>query len=297
MEFKNVSERLDQAKIISKIGFWVLDLETNEFIWSRASLAMFGVELEGQPLTLELLIGFTHSEDQGKLQEEFSRLIENKVKIVEFTFRRPIENGKPTCWIKLRATLEVSNESLPLRISGSFQDISQEKNAEIELHKTLEDLKATSTFLENTGRLAKVGGWELDLGTGRVKMTKETRRIHAIGDDYVPPKYSTGAEWYPPDAWPIIKAAVEEAIQHNRPYDVESPFINAKGQALWVRVQGFPVKVDDKVTYLHGTFQDISERKQIEQQAEFVRESMGFGVWTFDPLSKALVWDHRMYEL
>ena len=39
--------------------------------------------------------------------------------------------------------------------------------------------------------MAKVGGWELDLSTGKVHMTKQTQILHEIDESYVPPVYST----------------------------------------------------------------------------------------------------------
>jgi PAS domain S-box-containing protein len=171
------------------------------------------------------------------------------------------------------------------------------RESALELKKTLETLDATNALLENTSKMAKVGGWELDLGTGRVEMSKETQRMHEIDENYEPPLYNTGAQWYPPEAWPMIKSAVEDAIQKGKSYDLESPFITAKNRTIWVRVQGFPVMKEGKVTHLRGTFQDISERKQKDIENKFVGEALGFGVWKFDPVKNSLEWDERMYSL
>ena len=159
------------------------------------------------------------------------------------------------------------------------------------------DLTTTAELLERTAKMAKIGGWELDLATSRVTWSKETGRIHEVDDNYVAPKYDTGDQWYPPESWPTIKAAVETAIAEQKPYDLESKFITAKGRNIWVRVQGFPVVSEGKVIKLQGTFQDISERKQAELEIQFARESLGFGVWTFHPATGALEWDQAMYEL
>ena len=82
----------------------------------------------------------------------------------------------------------------------------------------------------------------------------------------MPPQYSTGGEWYPPEAWPTVQSAVQAAIEQGKPNDLESPFITAKGRKIWVRVQGYPLKEVGKVTAIRGTFQDISERKNSEDE-------------------------------
>lgn len=172
-----------------------------------------------------------------------------------------------------------------------------EESVQNEIRKVRYSLESTSKLLERTGEMAKVGGWELDLETGQVHMSKQTQLIHEIDENYAPPLYSTGGEWYPPEAWPTVQAAVYAAIHHKMPYDLESPFITAKGRKIWVRVQGFPVIDAGKVTRLQGTFQDITERRQAEIEHRIASESMGFGTWRFDPLTGVLEWDKQIYAL
>jgi signal transduction histidine kinase len=125
--------------------------------------------------------------------------------------------------------------------------------------------------LEQTGELAKVGGWEMDLSTGQVHMSRQTQVIHEMDESYRPLPYSTGAEWYPPEAWPKVQAAVTAAIGGGIPYDMETPFITAKGKKLWVRLQGFPVMENGRVTRLRGTFQDITAQKLSRDHLEIYK--------------------------
>lgn len=149
--------------------------------------------------------------------------------------------------------------------------INLDRSGEAELKNAL---KSSIEFLEQTGALAKVGGWELDLASGQVHMTKQTQILHEIDENYVPPKYSTGGEWYPPEVWPTIQDAVKAAIEDGVPYDLEAPFITAKKRRIWVRVQGFPLIVDGKVIKLQGFFQDITERKKSEELLKGARDEL-----------------------
>jgi PAS domain S-box-containing protein len=160
--------------------------------------------------------------------------------------------------IRSRAFVLRNGQGQPIKMLGINIDRTREARLELELTKT-------TKFLEQTGDLAKVGGWELDIRTGTVHMTRQTQILHEIDEDYKPLPYATGSEWYPQEAWPVIKAAVTAAIERGVPYDLESPFITAKGRRIWVRVQGFPLVEDGRVTRLRGTFQDISERKKADE--------------------------------
>ena len=39
-------------------------------------------------------------------------------------------------------------------------------------------------LLEDAGRLAQLGGWELDVETREVRWSEQTRRIHEVDDDF-----------------------------------------------------------------------------------------------------------------
>jgi len=142
---------------------------------------------------------------------------------------------------------------------GFITDITDLKQAEDTLLKLSEQL-------ENIGEMAKIGGWELDIATTQVTYSRETARIHEVDFPYVPPKLSQGNEYYPPDVWPDVQAAVQAAIENGTAYDREWPLITAKGKHIWVRAQGFAVRENGKTIKLRGTFQDITKRKQAEAE-------------------------------
>ena len=47
-------------------------------------------------------------------------------------------------------------------------------------------LRASESFLDRTGRIAGVGGWEVDLRTRCLNWSDRTRRIHEAPEDYKP---------------------------------------------------------------------------------------------------------------
>jgi PAS domain S-box-containing protein len=147
-----------------------------------------------------------------------------------------------------------------------LRDVTNQVKIREALDQSSTELEETSRMLARTAAMAKIGGWELDLQTTRVTFTEEAARLHEVEHPYIPPKLSQGNEFYPPNAWPMIKAAVDAAIAFGTPYDLESPFITAKGHHIWVRVQGFPVCEGGKTIKLQGTFQDITERKRAEAE-------------------------------
>jgi PAS domain S-box-containing protein len=137
-----------------------------------------------------------------------------------------------------------------------------------ESYRVQQALATTAELLERTGAMAKVGGWELDLRTRLHYWSRETCRLIEVDYPYVSAEVEEGINFYAPEARPLIRAAVQAAMDHGTPYDLEVPFITAKGRHLWVRTQGSAVLEDGQAIKLVGTFQDITDRKQAEQERE-----------------------------
>ncbi|WP_367850236.1 PAS domain S-box protein [Rhodoferax sp. WC2427] len=142
--------------------------------------------------------------------------------------------------------------------------------------KRVEDaLRASQGFLYRTGRVAGVGGWEVDLATGTITWSDETRRIHEVDPAYVP-VMETAIAFYVPEARQTIEAAVQRGTREGLPWDLELQMVTAQGRLIWVRTSGEVEFENAQPVRLVGAFQDISERKRLEQRLtkseRFVRQ-------------------------
>lgn len=140
---------------------------------------------------------------------------------------------------------------------------------DITLRKTAEDnLRASQDFLSRTGRVAGVGGWELDLRTGRLYWSEHVKRIYEVADDYEP-TLDKSAGFYTPQSQEAIGAAVEEGRRTGKPWDLELSLITATGRQIYVRAVGdVEFDVDGTPIRLVGALQDITDRKALEQRLE-----------------------------
>ncbi len=130
----------------------------------------------------------------------------------------------------------------------------------------LEDaVQQKQELLNDVGRLAAVGGWEVSLHDSNLQWTAETYRIHGL-DQNNPLDMANAINCYPGQAAATIFEAVKELIENGTPYDLELPLVNFKGQHLWVRTQGRREVKNNVAVRIFGTFQDITQQKKVQQE-------------------------------
>ncbi len=142
-----------------------------------------------------------------------------------------------------------------------------------------------SALLEEVAAASGVGGWEMCLATNELTWTKKTRDIHEVPADFVP-NVDTALSFYPPASREVITSAIENALETKSGWDVELPFITAKGRQIWVRAAGHPVRKNGEITHLVGAFQDVTKRKIAEQE---VRHSEAVHRTTLEAVTEGIL--------
>lgn len=134
-----------------------------------------------------------------------------------------------------------------------------------ELSAAIENLKRNEELLKETGRMARVGGWEIFPQTMTMKWTDELFNIHEIETGEMP-DIPSAINYYAPEAIPIIEQLFQICVETGREWEVDLPLITAKGNRIWVRSNGKAEFKDDKPVRIYGALQDITESKKDEQE-------------------------------
>jgi len=139
------------------------------------------------------------------------------------------------------------------------------------------DQRRLRSLLEETQRTARIGGWELDFSTEELFWTEETFVIHDTSPEEFVPTLEGAVDFYAPESLPKISAAVEEARRTGKPWDLELQVITAKGRRVDVRAVGRVDLSGGQAIRAYGSFQDITARKQLEEQLLHSQKLEGIG--------------------
>jgi PAS domain S-box-containing protein len=128
-----------------------------------------------------------------------------------------------------------------------------------------EELKRTGQFLQEIQEVAKVGGWEVNQGSGKLRWSDELYHIHGLSLD-ANPTPEEGIEFYHPEDRDTIRGAFDRLTTEGEPYDLELRIVTATNEVRWVRTRGEPRYEDGEIVAVHGSLQDITNRKEREQE-------------------------------
>lgn len=165
-------------------------------------------------------------------------------------------------------------------------------------------LSTALELLEETQRIARVGGWQLDISSNKLLWTAETYRIFDTSPAEFNPTLDDVLDYFLPESQRKIKAAIDAAINHGIEYDLELETYTLKGSRIDVRATCKVILHENRVVSLRGAFYDISEsisqQKQIEQHHQrltVATDACELGVWEYNLPENSLIWDKRMCEL
>lgn len=283
-DLKHAEEKLlDSNRILgialraAKAGTWDWDFPTGILTWSPEFFELFGLPPDAPP-SFETWLNVLHPDDR----EPAMAILDQSVRDHTFLWNeyRIILTDGTVRWIGAAGSTIYDDTNEPQRMSGVCIDISTRKQAETALRES-------EALLKRTGRIARVGGWDLDAETLAVSWTEETFHIHEVPVGQTPP-LEDAINYFHPDERSRLTDAIRNALETGEGYDMELQFITARGKHLWTRSICEPEVIGGKTIRLIGTFQDITERKKAEEALRKSEERFR-GVVETSPIGIAVI--------
>ncbi len=136
----------------------------------------------------------------------------------------------------------------------------------LERHAFEDKLRQSATLLQIAGRVARLGGWSVELPGDRVIWSDEMCVIHdaPLGTQ---PSPEQAFEYYAPEFRDAVRATIRTCIVEGTSFELEAQIVTTTNRRVWVRCIGQAER--DRLgvtTRLHGALQDIDETRKLQDQ-------------------------------
>lgn len=279
-------------------GVWDWNARTNEVFFSRQWKTMLGYEEDEIGNSLEEWDSRIHPEDRDQCYRDLDRHFtgqtpiyqnEHRVRCKDHSYRWILDRGKVIEW---------SEDGQPLRVIGTHTDITDRRQAEIQL----QDL---TNRLAIAAQSAQMGIWDWDINHNHLAWDRRMYELYGVKpDNFVPVFEAWEASVYPddlPDAHEAVQQALQGKQDFNTEFRVQWPDQTVhylEAHAMVERnEQGQPLR-------MIGVNWEITERKQVERQLQDLTDRFGLaiqaadmGIWEWDLVNNHLHWDAQMLKL
>jgi PAS domain S-box-containing protein len=127
----------------------------------------------------------------------------------------------------------------------------------------IDALRESEQFLKETQKIVKIGGWKANPGINYLLWTDgiydivEAPRTHQPG-------FNEGLKYFSQEDLPLIRNSIETCLATGKPFTLEVLITTESKKNVWTELRGLRPITEAARTYVIGTFQDITERRRIE---------------------------------
>lgn len=255
---RELANSLQEAQAISQLGSWTQELATGRLEWSTQMYRLFDLDPRQTAPSYKSFLHATHPDDRAHVHQVYTDAQANRSSFV-MEHRMRTADGRIR-WVSARCRYELDANGQPLRAAGTIQDITERKRAELDLADsnnllmTVIDAIPMRVFWKDRNLVY------LGCNTSFAQDAGKSSAQELVGKDDYALSWAQQAEQYRADDRLAMDSGVAKVA-------FDEPQTTPDGRTIWLRTSKIPLKKPDgQVFGVLGIYEDITQRKQAEEQ-------------------------------
>jgi PAS domain S-box-containing protein len=200
-----------------------------------------------------------HPEDRERARRETVQGVRSGEPFT-LEYRMVRDDGR-VIWVRDSATTVRNDAGEPEYVLGFFFDITQRKEAELQLeelerrYRNLVEQLPAVTYMDTA-----------DEHLASIYVSPQVEKVLGLSSDTFMTDDAWAAHLHPDDRERAVRG-IHEAVRVGAPFTLEYRMIRPDGSVVWIRDQGTVVKDEaGRPSYVQGLYVDISEQKWLESE-------------------------------
>jgi PAS domain S-box-containing protein len=277
-------ERLELALHGADLGLWDLNIPTGEAVANQRTAEIVGYSLDEIEQTLSSWERFLHPDDRQRALDAFYNHLAGLTSFAEEEYRVRHKSGEWK-WVLSRGKVtERDQEGNPLRMSGTYLDITEKKVAETQVSEANE-------LREKIVSESPVG-IAVYRGDGQCISANEAlgRILGSSREGLLLQNFRDLASWKDTGLLADAEKVLSEGMNNQR----EVQFVSTFGKPVWVNARMARLNLGGQ-PHLLMVLNDIAERRKAQDALKFEREQL---LSLFESINEViLVIDPQSYEI
>jgi PAS domain S-box-containing protein len=248
-----------------QVGTWLFDYATETLTWSRGTHQIFGTSPDSFSGKSADFLEIVHADDRQRVLDAIKQS-ESGVGSFDLKFRIQRPDGRERV-VHESGEILFGRDGLPISNSGVVVDVTESSEAE-------EKSRRASALADMAARISSLGGWSIDIASGRVTWSDRVCAIHGVPRG-TRPTVETATGFVAAEYRNGVIDAMTRCVEQGRPFDVEVQITTSAHERVWVRIIGEALRDDTgTITSVQGAIQDLTSWKQLESSLDASQRRM-----------------------